>query len=206
MKKSSSIRSAIFAPIITTSTLLLAASGQNARAGIIFRFSDDGTDTTVEVSGSLNLTGLTATSDTRSQILNVGSNFLDAWWGPGAGAISNSRYGISGTSSGDIGSVHVSNPAFIPDLSPLFGVTAFTDSIFVPSTYVSGTAVSYTGTLTGETLSSLGFSPNATQTNTYVVDGGTDSVSFTTTAIPEPSGVVSLGALLSLGFLLNRRR
>jgi hypothetical protein len=87
----------------------------------------------------------------------------------------------------------------------IFGTAPFGDSIFNLSS-ISAAPIAQSGTLLpGTYIFSEGWGISNTQPGDSATGNGSDSVSLTLTAIPEPSSIYLL-AILSTGLLTRRKR
>jgi len=180
--------------------LLLIPCGDRADAALFMTASESGGDVVVVSTGSLNLNAWT------SGIAGFITNNLD----PSNAALVNGGPGV------DTGDVYTDPLNFSAPSS--FGTGGGRDAdigsggtfgmfdlgapgLFVPTGYVSGSALSGSMTFTGETLLSLGMTPG-----TYVWSWGTgpDADSLTFDVVPEPSSM-ALAALGSAMFIRRRR-
>ncbi len=148
------------------------------------------------------------------------------------------RFAAVGPGSGTSAPSNLYDPApgliaTVPDFSPLFspannisdfspgGVTTGLDgdyylfssnsgaiSLGTPAGYISGTFVSDSGLIAGESFSSIGLNPNVSVTATYPVNtsGGTDRfIVRTLDAIPEPHTTSMIVVSCILGTLRRSR-
>jgi hypothetical protein len=165
--------------------LILSASGF-ANAGLIFTVAEVGSDVVITGSGSFDLTGTTLVGDhafsgfmNSSQALAVGNQ---GSWDGYTGFTSNS--GAFGTGSFVDGSVD-SGDVFGLDPLQLGGV------VFLPTSYVSGDALSGSTTLVGHSFASLGLN-----TGTYQYATTHDTITIQV-SVPEPSTL----AIFALGMI-----
>jgi hypothetical protein len=186
----------------------------SARGDITVTYQDVGSDLQFNWSGSLNLAGPDSFGSTLARI------------GAGASIPSSAYqyfYGFSGTYGQSLGNSFTRTPG--PNTEWLFGNAANfissttgasisgdtfgmsfltsnnTATIFLPANYVSGTNISGTMTVPGQSVSSTGLSPAS-----FSLNAGTSGV-ITFQAVPEPSILALCGvAAAGLGFAGVRRR
>ncbi|WP_295429957.1 PEP-CTERM sorting domain-containing protein [uncultured Thiodictyon sp.] len=162
-----------------------------SQASLLFTLQQVGSDVVASASGSANLGGLAATATTNLAallwgdygLLGLGSttltsvNVWDAITGP-------TNFGVGGNYFGSSGSG-----------TPV-GFYGGGGSLYLPSDYVSGTALSSTSTWTGVTFSSLGVTPG-TYDWTWGTGGNADSARLVIGDAPEPATLALLAAGLA---------
>ena len=160
-------------------------------------------------SGSFDLTGLTINTSfsTVGDVPGLLPSLADVSLGPVSSySVQDAYTGITGPMNFGIGGADYANSGSgdvveITGNPGYWGVAAF----FVPSGYVSGTALTSGAIWNNATLASLGVTPG-----TYTWTWGTGAEqSFTlVTSVPEPAtfGMFGLGMLLIGGFVTLRRR
>jgi hypothetical protein len=180
--------------------LLLAGFPGPAHAVFVFTLTQLGADVVVAGSGTLNTTALTLGSTT-----TLSSEVFPAFGVVYSGATSsavNSYSGLTGPaySFGPDGPTDATTGA-----GDFVGIVEFLGpDLYVPTGYVSGTALLDTSTYANATLSSLGFTPGS---YTFHWGAGATADSLIVDIVPEPStwAAVLSGAGL-LGVALRRRR
>jgi hypothetical protein len=203
---------------LTTAVVVALASfagfvAPSARGDITVNYQDVGSDLQFSWSGSLDLNGSGSFASTLARI------------GAGASIPSSAYqyfYGFSGSYGQSLNNSFTRSPA--PNTEWIFGNTAnFVSStagtsiagdtfgmsfltsnntltVFLPPNYVSGTNISGTMTIPGQSVSSTGLSPAS-----FTLGGGDGVITFQ--AVPEPSTLVLCGvAAAGLGFVGVRRR
>lgn len=183
-----------------------------AQAGVVYTFSQVGSDVQMTATGSLLLGSLTpgssGTANAAFPLVSSGSGFPGGITTKiGANGDAYDSYTLpSLTSSGgtSIGTVASTNFDTVNVGSTLSGfVFNVAGSVFVPGGYTSGATINATGTFTGKTIAGMGFIPG---TYTWAWAGvAPDSV--TITVVPEP-GAASLVAAFAatVGVLWRTRR
>ncbi len=175
-----------------------------AFGAVSLNVSQVGSDVVASFSGTINLSALEHRNGGEpvdvvsrygvgqsDQTLSIGSaGFFDPF-----GAISGPTAFLTGT--------EVEFTA--PDASSgdLFGIWASVSDIWVPESYVSGSALAGSSTWFNTTVQDLGF-VTGTYTWTWGVDDTADSL--TVTVVPEPSSIAVLAGTAVLGFVGVRRR
>jgi hypothetical protein len=183
-------------------TAAIFASASYAQAGFILIIQQVGSNVVATGSGTINLSALTSNSSEReyAQIISASGIFFD-----GSPAISTFDVytGLSGPSAFGSGGYYGANSGSGDSV----GISEGT-SIFVPTGYVSGAALSDTSTYTNKTLAALHLT-----TGTYTWTWGTGATADTfeldigPASTPEPStfALLALAASgLMLGFCFRR--
>ena len=180
--------------------LALAASAPAAKAAFTFTLQQVGGNVVINGTGTLNTTALTlsSSSNTLAQIAPFHAILFD---GP-TNFVPCSVYtggGLSGPTSFGTGSGNASAGA-----GNLVGIDGFDGTLWVPSGYSSGTALTDTTTYAG-TFASIGFAPG---TYVYTWGTGANADSLTVTGVvPEPSTWALLGlGLAGAGVVTLRQR
>ncbi len=182
------------------SALLIAVAAswaQYAPAGLIFNFTDDGTDTTVNWSGTLNTVGLTVddTADLQSASVILGTSPIIAAMDSSAKLrfdrpfASRAAFATSGT-------------PYTPTnrTGDNIGLNTLGFDLFVPQGYTSGSPLSGSFQILGQTVASMGIFDSL---NAFVLTNG-DRVAV---VVPEPSTyAMALASLACCGYLVARRR
>ncbi len=191
--------------VAVAAALGLAIRGGPADAGVVIDVSEVGGNVVTAGSGAIDLTGLTFV---QSQLLpapglmqpskgglvvgSAGQVMIDLYRGAdGPTSFGPSAYTAANSGSGDG-----------------FGVTSGygVPAIFLPPSYVSGTALSGSSTYVGETFASLGLTPG-----TYVYTWGSsgaedDTLTVKIGTVPEPATWLMMGlGFAGLGFAGSRR-
>lgn len=170
-----------------------------AQAAYIVDLYQDGSNVVATGSGSLDVRDLAA-SGTAPSVFH-GMNPQIAFLTTGPGSIDDYG-GISGpTSFGFGGRI----PSSTQSGDPL-GLNATYNALFVPSGYVSGTALTSSAIWDNTTLAALGVTDG---TYVWTWGSGADADSFTLNALtpaPEPGSLALLGAGLAALGLQRRRR
>ena len=188
--------------------LLLAAAPGRARAAFILRLTQSGGNVVVNGSGSFNTTALTLfdSSSPGSGYIQTGYAYLIAGPATSAGSDFDSYNGGGLTGPTAFGTGN--NFSASSGTGGFAGIQAGSGSpiLYVPQGYTSGTLFTDSSTFTGQTFTTLGFTPG-TYTYTWgsVANGTFDSLTVTSVA-PEPStwALLGVGAGL-LGLILRRR-
>ncbi len=203
----------------TTTTLVaagLAALCQlpgNVNAGIIINIEEQGSDVVASYSGSIDLTGIgfnfLGAANTNRIVASGGQvNFQNGAtnkasltdFSKNPWTVAPSAFGTGGLFDADSVSAETGNA---------FGFQA--NGFFIESSYVSGTTISGSMTFENQTLASMGINEGTGIMNATFSSGDTLTVNaisaVSTSAIPEPSGLLGLaGLILGSGFLRRRRK
>lgn len=184
---------------------VLLATGVARADGYTVTISQSGSNVVASGSGSLNLSGLTlyATGTSAPADMNPSLGYINT------GPTSVGLYiytGFTGPTSFGTGSGGVATSGSGDSVEILGSVVANYNNapwLFVPTGYVSGTALSDTATYAGATFSSLGLTRG-----TYIWTWGSGpNQSFTLAIASEPGSLLLLATgLLALGVLLVARR
>ena len=166
-----------------------------AQAAFIMTVEEIGSDVDMFGSGSINLAALTSvgSSSTAGAIIPV---FAIIVAGSGGATV---YEGLSGPTS--FGSGVGADPAS-STTGPALSIGDAALDLFVPSGYVSGTAISNSMTFTGQTLASLGGTPG---TYIWTWGEGDTADSLTLDVIPEPATTLLLGLPVAATMLARRR-
>jgi hypothetical protein len=199
-------------PVCLAAIVLAMATAPSAKAAVILRFGEVGSNVVATYSGTLNLAALTFVSGGNAggsaamrasdaifvSVVTSGIGVADNYtgftgpnsWGPGGAKFVSSSSGDRLIFEGPI--------ATVPN------------TIAVTAGYVSGTSLAGTSTFNNQTIATLGITPG-----TYVYTWGkgetADSLTVTTdaaTATPEPGSwlLLSLGVGGVFASVLRRRR
>lgn len=182
--------------------LIVLSISSTSRADISIDFSDDGTDTTVFLSGSLDITTLGAPSQSGANqptslvwgatgAVSFGGSMVDRYEGvtmtPADGT---PAFGTAGFVGG--------GASVVPVFGDAFQFNATSGRLELPDGYVSGTELNATMTFENFTVDDFGITPSS-----YSLLGG-QTINIGT-VVPEPSVVGLLGMGL-IGCVFRRRR
>jgi hypothetical protein len=178
---------------------LASLCGQHLQAALIFTYTDDGTDTTVNWFGTLNTVGLTVedTGATESGLASVASFPVIVAMTSSPKLRFNAPFS-STTPFGTSGVFNVTNRT-----GDEIGLSTYGLDLFVTQGYISGSPLSGSFQILGETVASMGIvdTPNA-----FVLSNGdTISVGPSAAPVPEP-GTWAAAALLVGGAAFARWR
>jgi hypothetical protein len=179
--------------------LLIAVAAsweQPVSAGLVFIYTDDGTDTTVNWSGTLNTDGLSVedTGATQSGLTSVANSPIIVAMTSSPKLRFNTPFS-STTPFGTSGLFNVTNHT-----GDDIGLNTFGQDLFVTQGYTSGSTLSGSFQILGQTVASMGIvdTPNA-----FVLTNG-DTVAV---GVPEPSTyAMALAGLACGGYSMFRRR
>lgn len=186
---------------ITAALATIFFASTAANASVTVNIVQSGADVVGTASGTLSLTGLT----------NVGSFGASPGVSGSSGFVSFFSTGSSGTGftgftgPASWGSGDFVSTAMSPGASPFgFNASAFSvPYVFVADNFVSGSAVTGTGSWTGTTLAALGLNQG-----TYVYRSVDDTITVNIGgAVPEPSTwAMMIGGFGAIGGVMRRRR
>jgi hypothetical protein len=178
--------------------IAVAASwGQPVSAGLVFIYTDDGTDTTVNWSGTLNIDGLLVEDNGST----LSGNLVRASLSPIIVAMNSSpklRIDNPFSSLAVFGTAGSLTPTNI--IGDNIGLSTFGGDLFLPQGYTSGSPLSGSFQFLNQTVASMGIvdTPNA-----FVLTNG-DTVAV---GVPEPSTyAMALAGLACGGYTMFRRR
>jgi hypothetical protein len=165
-------------------------SAPSAQAGYVVTLEQVGSNVVANGSGTINLTSLNFNS-TQSTVSAIIPEYGIIQTGPTtltsadiySGSMGPTSFGTGGLTYATTGS------------GPIVGVNGYDGGIFLPSGYVSGSALTDTSTYDGQTFASLGVTPG-----TYVWTWASDSFTLIISApasVPEPSALALLGTALA---------
>jgi hypothetical protein len=191
-----------FSKLAAAAALGLAALGGRADASVVIDITQVAGNVVATGSGTIDLSGLTLVDSTvlgSSPQITPGEAFVVVGT-PSSGQDSYS--GLSGPSSFGSGSSIFGSSGS----GDLLGFEEIISLLFVPASYVSGTALSGSATFDGQTFATLGLTPG-----TYVYKWSSDSLTVkigtASGVIPEPSTwAMMLLGFVSLGCIALRRR
>ncbi len=184
----------------------------NAEAGIIVNIEEQGSDVVASYSGSIDLTGIGFNIIGSGNVNRIGASAGQINFQNGATnkasltdfsknpwTVAPSAFGTGGLFNADTVSAAAGNA---------FGFQA--SGFFIESSYVSGDPISGSMTFENQTLASMGINEGTGIMNATFSSGDTLTVNaisaVSTSAIPEPSGVLGLaGLILGSGFLRRRK-
>ena len=171
-------------------TALTCCFSNSSEAVVILSASQNGSDVTIEVSGSLDLTGLAAPSNTSTLV--VGFRPGDPKIGRSVGSLD--VYDVASTPFGSNGGSVIANGS-----GDDFYLSA--SQVFLDQGYTSGTPLSLTISAENKTLADFGWTPGDQQVITTLPN---DQILFEVAAIPEPTAIGLM--LLGLASLVSKRR
>ena len=168
-------------------------------ADLVIEFSDDGTDTTAVLTGSVDISTLSAPTSVNQPTSFVWATngaigfagFVDRW--EGVAFVPTSPFGTSGFVGGGTSGVNT--------IGDEFQFNATSGRLELPEGYVSGTKLNSTLTIPGNTVTDLGI----VATQYSFLGGQTIKIQPVSSSIPEPSNLVWLSALTGLCYLQRRR-
>ena len=180
-----------------------------SQAGVVIAISDDGVDTTMTATGTLNLTGATFTGP--------GGFANNASWAPGFFLGETVGWGNALVGDGYAGSWSGVNPfgpanllGFSTETTTIDFMIVGTEIFFEAGTPVGPVlGINNTATQFGATLASIGITPN--QSLTFTITGATDGLITVKSmpagpVVPEPSTYALFGLMLVGGFAWRRRQ
>ena len=178
------------------SLLVVGPMAGSAGAAVIINIVDDGTDTTITASGTLNVTDLTLNTTGGAGGINPSAGFLE---------LTNNAFevyqGITGPADFGTGGFQFLSSATGDRVGIRLG---FGNALTVPENYVSGALLSAEGSITGQGLTEIGITPG-TSTWTWGSGANADSLTINASVIPEPSSFL-LGSLGLFALIAKRRR
>jgi hypothetical protein len=186
---------------VVLSFVLAALCGQHLQAALVFNHTDDGTDTTVNWSGTLNTVGLTVedTGATSNGAISVANSPIIFAMTSSPKLRFNTPFS-STTPFGTSGLFNVTNRT-----GDEIGLNTFGQDLFVTQGYTSGSPLSGSFQILGQTVASMGIveTPNAF----VLTNGDTISVGGAAAAVPEPGQIAaSLLLLVGLGGYIALKR
>jgi hypothetical protein len=181
---------------------VLATLCSRADASLLITIDQVGSNVVATGSGSLDLTDLSEGIPGSIDFGIVGANNGVLVVGPQFLGVVDVYTGISGPSSFGGGSGHQASSG---SGGPL-GVFGGAPELFVPTAYVSGSALSGTATWDAATIDSLGLT-RGIYTYTWGTGAHTDRLTINIGAVPEPSTLVlsSIAAIAGLGAWARKR-
>ena len=183
----------------------LAVFSAGAQASVVMSISEVGSDVVAMASGTLNLGGLSFSSQDNGALnAFVFPSFAAVGVGPAPSDTDVYSGAIAGPTTFGIGA----RTGASSGAGDAFALNGFTELLFVPRDYVSGSSLSASATFAGATLASLGISPG---TYVYSWGSGLNADTFTIDvergAVPEPSTWAMMGlGFAALGFVSYRAR
>ena len=201
MQITSPLRDRLSRHLVVLAFVSAALCGQHLQAALIFNYTDDGTDTTVNWSGTLNTVGLTVedTGFFQSAVVSAANIPIIVAMTSSPKLRFNTPFS-STTPFGTSGSFSGTNRT-----GDEIGLNTFGFDLFVPQGYISGSPLSGSFQILGQTVASMGIvdTPNA-----FVLSNG-DTISIGPSAAPVPEPGTWAAATLLVGgaaFARWRRR
>ena len=199
MQITSPLRDRLSRHLVVLAFALAALCGQHLQAALVFTYTDDGTDTTVNWFGTLNTVGLTVedTGATQSGVVSIADQAIIVAMTSSPKLRFNTPFS-STTPFGTSGLFSGTNRT-----GDEIGLNTFGQDLFVTQGYISGSPLSGSFQILGQTVASMGIvdTPNA-----FVLSNGdTISVGPSAAPVPEP-GTWAAAALLVGGAAFARWR
>ncbi|MGE9294389.1 MAG: hypothetical protein ACQKBW_12300 [Puniceicoccales bacterium] len=180
---------------MVTKTLLVVLSlftVTSLPAAININFTAAGANTQVDITGSLNTTGLSFGTPLTYEVLNM-QDHIELWATIGPGNYAFAPHGQVIPEWMDLDELAMSYSSVDGDT---FGVNAY--NVALPENYVSGSAFSLSFIIEGFTLEEIN-----PQSGTILTLGNGDTVSVS--GIPEPGYYAGIAGAAGLGFIAWRR-
>jgi PEP-CTERM motif len=182
---------------LAVTLLIVGVLAGGANAALIINMTESNGMVTVDIDGSLDLSGATLA------VINGKTNGVipnGLWYiASGSGSAEVSGYLLTSFD----GSFGDSQSFIQPDMTSGDDVGIFQNAgnsiVFVPNGYVSGSSISSSMTFAGQTISSLGATLG---TYNYAIPD--DTITLNISIVPEPSSALLLG-LAASGLVVRRR-
>jgi len=199
---------------LAAALITLGSLAGGANGAIIVDIAETGSSVVATVSGSLDTTGTTVLGNGGfSGPQGIINGATHAFGDPAAYGLASS-FGINNlvlsaslTTFGVLPSNAASIP-FSPDITDMeVGYIPGLSQVILPAGYTSGSLISYSVTLNGgSNLADFGFTGGTSWGVTLPTSSGTDSITFRTSSIPEPSSTLLLGLAAFVSVALRRRK
>jgi hypothetical protein len=167
-----------------------------SQAAVTINFIQNGPDVLVTATGTLVTTGLVQ-SGPFNQVGYIAANVGLIMVGPAGVGATNEFKGISGPASFGLSPGADASSG----TGGFVGVYGLSNAVFLPTGYVSGSAINSTSVYEDSTFASIGFTPG-----TYVYTWASDSLTVQVGAIPEPSAALLASLGLAAGLIHRKRR